>query len=197
MAFDPATGNRAYGSVEYSLYNLQLADEKSTSTNLRFHAAPSVIVAENVTIIKPYIYFDNTTLAPPTLPPLEDQVYNLIPLGVLIYGWVLVAVVFLCSSGWMVWTVVNRKQYIVQASQPIFLCQLCLGTAIMALSVLPMGMQENSDGKTSTFDLDVACMAIPWLFFIGFVFSFSALFSKVGAPRPFIGCIDFAPSKTH
>jgi hypothetical protein len=63
---------------------------------------------------------------------------------------------------------------VVKSSQPFFLIQLCLGTLIMASSIIPMSLQE----PISERGLDMACMCTPWLFFSGYAIAFSALMSK-------------------
>ena len=51
---------------------------------------------------------------------------------------------------------------------------LCVGTVIMASSIIPLSLQE----PVAQEGLDIACMAMPWLYTIGFSTAFSALFSK-------------------
>jgi gamma-aminobutyric acid type B receptor len=63
---------------------------------------------------------------------------------------------------------------VVKSSQPFFLIQLCLGTLIMASSIIPMSLQEPISERS----LDMACMCSPWLLFNGYAIAFSALLSK-------------------
>ena len=56
------------------------------------------------------------------------------------------SVVVMLSFGFMAWTYVPRQKFVVAAAQPIFLVQLCLGTVLMAFSLIPFSMQ----GKTSS-----------------------------------------------
>jgi hypothetical protein len=71
----------------------------------------------------------------------------------------------------------NQKYRVISASQPIFLYQLCLGSAMVVTSILPMSFDENS-GWTE-FDLSSACKSIPWLIILGHIIQQMALFSKV------------------
>jgi len=107
----------------------------------------------------------------------------------------LAGLVMICSMGWFVWTLRRRKVFAVQVSQPFFLCQLCVGTFVMAAAILPASLpgvssvydgdhntndhDDGDDFDSSSVGLDVACMSIMWLGFIGFSISFSALASKI------------------
>lgn len=51
---------------------------------------------------------------------------------------------------------------------------LCVGTVIMASSIVPLSLQEPVPKE----GLDIACMSVPWLYSIGFSTAFSALFAK-------------------
>jgi len=181
VKFDPETGSRMGDTVGYRLENVFLSDELSTDTKIRFNSSVYALVqGSNYTPVNSYVYFDNTTTPPPEIKPIPlDQLdYNLIPNAALIYGWTFGAFVLTMSLGWIVWILLNRNRYVVRAGQPIFLCQLCLGTFIMALTVIPLSMQEASDGGTSQWNLDAACMSIPWLLGVGFVAAFGAIIAK-------------------
>ena len=179
VQFHNVTGTRNASSVQYRLENVVLSDERSSDTQIKFHAKTSVLMSgTGIEVVNPYQFYDNTTIPAAALPPIEGVNYNLISRGALIFGWTFSGFVLLNSLFWMIWTIINRKKFVVRASQPVFLCQICIGVFIMALSIIPLSMQEESDGGTSRFDLDAACMATPWLIFSGFVTAFSAIFSK-------------------
>ena len=119
----------------------------------------------------PWIYNNNGTTPPVALPSLEEEM-NMISDAILIVGYVLAAATMLLSAGWACWVLVNHEHYVVRASQPVFLVQLCTGTFIMGSAVIPMSFQEPMPGR------EVACMSIPWLLCCGFTTAFSALFGK-------------------
>lgn len=179
VALDEKTGTRMPSTAQYRLQNFVISENQSTSSEIRFDSRTSIIMSEDtVREVNPFVFFDNSTVAATALPALEGQDYNLIPQAALIFGWIFALLIVLASVSCMVWTACNRERYVVKASQPIFLCQICLGTFVMAASILPMSMQEETDGGSSQYDLDKACMATPWLLFTGFVIAFSAIFSK-------------------
>lgn len=99
---------------------------------------------------------------------------NLIPTAILAFGLSLCGLVIVTSIFWMIWTLRYRDKVVVKASQPIFLFQICVGTLIITSAIIPMSMQE----PISKRGLDIACMATPWLISMGFVTTFSALFTK-------------------
>ncbi|CAB9513854.1 Gamma-aminobutyric acid (GABA) B receptor [Seminavis robusta] len=174
VTFDTTTGTRNPDSVTYRIDNVFWSDERSDDDYIRFDTNLAVVVTKGqVEHAHRWIHFDNTTHRPLPIPPFEHD-YNLIPVGAQVVGWVLGIFVAGLSVGIMAWTYCHRKRFVVRASQPIFLVQVCVGTLIMSLAVVPMSMQ----GEESTPRLDVACMGTPWLLFLGFVVAFSALFSK-------------------
>jgi ABC-type branched-subunit amino acid transport system substrate-binding protein len=175
VSFDGITGTRTAGSVSYRIDNVILDLEQSNDEYIRFESKLAVLISNGqVQQVNEFVYYDNTTNPPPALPPLQDYDYNLMPVGVQAFGWFLGGVVMMMSVGWMVWIYLHRTSLIVKASQPVFLAQLCAGTFVMASAIIPMGLQ----GTNATKGLDVACMIIPWLVFIGFVIALSALLAK-------------------
>lgn len=92
------------------------------------------------------------------------------------FGLVLMAVIVVSSLGAAAWVAMKRDVGVVKASQPVFLGLICLGTVIMGVSIVPMGID---DGVAAQRGCDIACMATPWLIAIGFSVSFAALFSKI------------------
>jgi Receptor family ligand binding region/7 transmembrane sweet-taste receptor of 3 GCPR len=183
--FDPKTGTRSTESLPFTTFNLMIDSEKSNYSEYGYNDTGGVFyfkkqVTANVVggaVVPdpnhPFVYSDNSTNPPSPLPPLAME-YNLVPFWALMFGAVLGTTVVLSSLIGIVWTITNWRNVVVRASQPAFLCKLCLGTFIMALTIIPLSMQ----GEEPSSRLDVACMSIPWLFFVGFVISSSALFSK-------------------
>ncbi|CAB9519885.1 Gamma-aminobutyric acid (GABA) B receptor [Seminavis robusta] len=174
IQFDKSTGTRKPDSVTVRIDNVFWSDDNSDDTFIRLDSTLAVTITQGqVSHLIPWQYYDNTTRVPLSLPALDHD-YNLIPLGVQVIGWFFGGAVVFLSLVLVGWTSYNRKLFVVKAGQPMFLSQLCVGTMIMALAVIPMSMQ----GIEESSRLDLACMAAPWLIFLGFVIAFSALFSK-------------------
>jgi len=126
--------------------------------------------------------------------PAEDVTYvsvTLVAVGYVMFG---IQAVFALSCA--AWTVYHRSKHVVRASQPIFLCLLCFGAFVLNLSILPIGVQgkyryvqDETTGEMTDVPnpdiamVDAACMAVPWLFSLGFSLIFSALFAKIWRVR--------------
>jgi hypothetical protein len=155
--------------------------ESETAVRVDFRSDPPVQEVE------PFVYFDNSNVAPLALPQIDAQL-NQIPAATLGIGYAFGGLAMVTAVGWLVWTFFYRKADIVRISQPIFLGQLCVGAFILAAAIIPMSFQEPMSHAT----LDFGCMATPWFLSLGFVTAFSALFSKVSSllanNRQLFGC---------
>jgi hypothetical protein len=180
VEFNNETGTRLLLDVRYTLQNLLSYPDPHNEKTILFQSIESAVVRFNVSggvgkIVTPFVYADNTTNQPPFLPFLEVNLH-LIPNWALALGLSFCGIMMLMSIGWGVWCIINRKHRMVRASQPFFLNMLCIGTFLIASSVIPTSFQE----PMSDVALDVGCMLFPWLVCTGFVTTFSALFTKNG-----------------
>jgi hypothetical protein len=91
--------------------------------------------------------------------------------GLALYG-----IVLTTGLGFMIWMYRFRETPVVRASQPLFLVMICVGCLVMGSGILPLSVD---DGLASQRGCDMACMAAPWLFSMGFVTAFADLFSKI------------------
>ncbi|CAB9502754.1 Periplasmic binding proteins and sugar binding domain of LacI family [Seminavis robusta] len=125
--------------------------------------------------------------------PEEDMTF--ISDGFLTVGYVLFSIVAVCAVAAMAWTCINRKLWVVRASQPLFLGLITGGVFISSLSILFLGAQtayrldqdeygDFTDAENPDIQrVDASCMAVPWLYGMGFVIIFSALFAKIHRVR--------------
>ena len=176
VSFDPITGSRQSQNILYGVRNMLMVNFNSSNDEIRFTSEISSIINladKQIEYDVPFVYFSNTTTPPLSLPPVETHL-NLIPTAILAFGLSLCGLVIVTSIFWMIWTLRYRDKVVVKASQPIFLFQICVGTLIITSAIIPMSMQE----PISKRGLDIACMATPWLISMGFVTTFSALFTK-------------------
>ena len=117
---------------------------------------------------------------------------NYIPASLTAIGTLFVVIQGVFSTSCIVWTKYFEKRAIVQASQPVFLMLIALGSFILVSSILPLGFQggyrflldpithEQSENRNPDIErLDAACMAWPWLYFLGFSLTYSSLFAKL------------------
>lgn len=100
---------------------------------------------------------------------------NYISRGLRAFGMAMGALIMVASVGFTCWTQIHSETKVVKASQPIFLHIICSGTMLMGSAIIPLTID---DGFASESGCQIACHAFPWLFFNGFVISFSALFTK-------------------
>ncbi|CAB9502613.1 acid type B receptor subunit 2 [Seminavis robusta] len=179
VSFDPRTGTRHQEGMRYSIDYILLSDERTTTDTIRFESKLAAVVGGDAPIDHraPFVYHDNTTNVPPSLPPVDGNL-NLLPTGAKIAGYVLGSIVLAASVGFLAWTIRRRNVFVVRASQPIFLGQLCVGTLIMSLYVFPASLPPASTSLGPDRVMDIACMSQLWLLFLGFVTAFSAVFAK-------------------
>ena len=183
VAFNSITGTRKADGLVYGVRNIQFPDNLFTGTSINVLSTLTDIVSIGSTSIvsssfyiknvAPFYFASNTTAPPLPLPPLNVEM-NLIPTPLLAFILSICGFVIILAIWWIYWTYQNREKDVVKASQPIFLCQIAIGTILISSAVIPLSMQE----PVSPHGLDIACMAAPWLLFLGFVTAFAALFMK-------------------
>ena len=117
--------------------------------------------------------FLNVINIPRDLPPLEQDM-NYVGRWT-IFGYTLAGIVMALSIVFALWTFWNINARVVRSAQSFFLLMICLGAFVMASTIIPLGVDDEHYSQRGC---DISCMASPWLFSIGFVISFSALFSK-------------------
>jgi len=122
--------------------------------------------------------------------PDEDMTY--LNTGLIMAGYVAVSLQGIASLGAIVWTYWYRDNELVKVSQPVFLRAIALGCFIMAATILPLSSEGGYRYKIDpdTYQLtdeedpdiesvDAACMALVWLYNMGFILTYSALFAKI------------------
>lgn len=75
-----------------------------------------------------------------------------------------------CCAGWLFW---QRKSTQVKVSQPFFLVMVLFGCLVSSSSIIAMAQEDEGYGSVP------ACMAIPWLYSVGFSITFGTLFAKI------------------
>lgn len=98
---------------------------------------------------------------------------NMIPLSLMIMAYVMlginVSLIFGCM-GWLFW---KRGTTQVRVSQPFFLVLVLAGCLISSSTIIALSMEDNGSGPVP------GCMAIPWLYSVGFSITFGTLFAKI------------------
>jgi 7 transmembrane sweet-taste receptor of 3 GCPR/Receptor family ligand binding region len=165
VRFNPNTGTRI-NEFKFEVKNLRVSPEQGYGSVTSYIIDVSNEMQDTkIERRELFIFPDGTTDAPGDLPPQDTiDVFR----GAIIVGYMLAVLVMILSGGCMYWTWRNRDKDVVKAAQPIFLWQLCIGTFLIATSIIPLSMQGFNG----------ACITTVWLLSIGFVTTWSALFAK-------------------
>ena len=186
LDIDPATGTRAAVGVTYTVWNARSAStSKQGIVGFDLHPTTHIVplpdlddkdksqfVLEHV---QPFVYNDGTSQQPDSLfPPEVNQ--NLIGDAGRTVGYVLMGIVIFLGLIFLLWAYLKRTSRVVQASQPIFIGLVIAGCVVMSTATIPLSMEETTVEDES--GLDIACMASPWIYCVGFTIAFSALLTK-------------------
>ena len=176
VTFDMETGSRDPMSAFFMFTNIQQVGNNESDSKSMFKAVPSdLFQGGEWKRLSPYVFSDGSTVPPSELTEVTVD-YNYLSVPLQIVGFALCATLLLTSIAFGIWTGLNRKKKVVQASQTFFLLLMCLGTIFMAISMIPLSVDDKSFSPESC---SVACMAVPWLFFVGFSIAIAALFTKM------------------
>ena len=176
VAINPETGTRNYTTFEYAIWNVQNYDKLDDQGRVQFQLAPTNYHQDgkwNAVSGIPFIYGDNSTEVPDSLPPVNMDM-NYIGNAGIIVGYILMAIIMLFGLAAFVWLCWFHSNKVVISAQPLFLLMVCLGAFVMAATIIPLSLQE----PISESGLDAACMSRPWLYVVGSVITLSPLFAK-------------------
>ncbi|CAB9504877.1 acid type B receptor subunit 2 [Seminavis robusta] len=102
-----------------------------------------------------------------------EEELNLIPQYMIIIAYTMLGInvmaILLCAL-WLFW---QRNSVQVRVSQPFFLALVLVGCFISSSTILALSQEDEGDGSVP------ACMAIPWLYSVGFSITFGTLFAKI------------------
>lgn len=173
VSFDNITGTRTADSVSFKLVNV-IVDVQGEQISADYLDAALINGGTGeVETLAPYVYAQGSSKPPESLPPVTVEL-NLIGTGALAAGWCLAGIGILLSVGFALFTYRYRTRNVIRVAQPVFLGLLCIGTTLMASTIIPLGLQE----PMSQDALNRACISLPWLFIMGFATAFSSLFCK-------------------
>jgi len=176
VIFNNITGTRDPESAFFTILNI-VEDEASPVQDglVQFKSVESRIYRDGSwEKLTPYIFNDGSEAIPADLPMLTTD-HNHLNNALRITGLIMFALVALLSIGFASWTVLKRTTYVIKVSQPFFLLIICFGTLILGSAIVPLSIDKGIASQAAS---DGACQAIPWCISIGFVVTFSALFTK-------------------
>jgi ABC-type amino acid transport substrate-binding protein len=102
----------------------------------------------------------------------EDQ--HLLPSSLISICYAMVGVNYLICLVCAIWLYFQRNRAQIKIAQPSFLLLILLGCIISSSTILALAQEDAGDGPVQ------ACMAIPWLYSVGFSITLGTLFAKVG-----------------
>lgn len=177
VRMDPETTSRDPFSALYVIFNTEAKEDLSGMVT--FKTNPSIIMSPTTDGFEaipshPFIFSDGTQNWPDPLPPIEED-FDFVFRELRFTGCVMSIICLLSSIFFASWTYRNRNHRVVKGSQPMFLYLICFGAAIFGSTSLPASIDDEYFSKEAC---DRACMIQPWLYSVGFVIVFSALYSK-------------------
>ncbi|CAB9500494.1 Gamma-aminobutyric acid (GABA) B receptor [Seminavis robusta] len=123
----------------------------------------------------PFVYSDGSNSPPTLLRTTPEQNYlDPVVRGI---GLTLMSISLLFIAASAIWVWRHRNHRVVIAAQPPFLYVLCVGSTLFSMVILVNSFDE-SHGWTDSM-LDKACVATPWLYILGDMIVYSALFTKL------------------
>jgi hypothetical protein len=134
----------------------------------------SDLYVETVFLNETY-YADGRTVPPDLLRDPPEQ--NYLSTAVRGVGLAVMALALLLSAATTLWVYIHREHRVVKAAQPYFLYLICLSAGVSVSAVLPLSFDEGKGWSAE--QIGSACMAVPWLFCLGYLITYGALFSKL------------------
>jgi hypothetical protein len=125
--------------------------------------------------VEDFIFFDGTSNQPMPLRTVFEE--NFLPRSLMIFGLVMMSLALFIAFGSSFWVFRNRRKSIVRAAQPEFLHCLCIGASLVALSIVFLSFDESYGWSTD--ELSTACATFPWLFVVGYLVQYCAIYCKL------------------
>jgi 7 transmembrane sweet-taste receptor of 3 GCPR len=101
------------------------------------------------------------------------EALNLIPAGLKWAGMVAFGINVLTCLICAIWLVIKREHSSLKFAQPFFLVLVLIGCVVSSSTILALAQEDEGNGPVP------GCMAIPWLYLIGFCITFGTLFAKL------------------
>lgn len=125
--------------------------------------------------IGPFQYGDGRMTPPELLRDVPEQ--NYISESLRVFGLAAMGFTLFFAIMSLAWIAVFRKHRILMAAQPLLLVIMIVGTIMSACSIYTISFDEGAGYSKER--LDRLCTTLPWLFTLGQVIVYSALFTKL------------------
>lgn len=174
------SGSRDYKTIAFVVWNVRILGENAEGYSIIEYVPSYHYQNGRWTEIlgNGFEFADGTKDIPESLPPLAFN-YNYIGKPSRIVSYILMGMVMTAALASAVWTLYHKHSHVVDSAQPLFLIAISLGSFFMAVTILPLGFEETVVSNIQ--GLDAACMAVPWLYFLGASIAISGLLAKTKA----------------
>ncbi len=176
-----STGSRTYTSVFYELRNYLTKErlDEETSENITGFIETVTDVyhrGEWEAGVGEFVFSNGMNMLerPNELQPITAK-GNLTPIYMKGIALFFSAFSMFLAIVFAAWTWRHRKTRVIMASQPFFLYLVLLGVALVAASIIPYTIDDQTFSQSTC---DKACSAVLWLLFPGLSVVFSALYTK-------------------
>lgn len=109
---------------------------------------------------------------------ISPNKFNYLTQEIQAVGFILVGVSLVVALGSGLWVFVHRNERAIKPSQPEFLLMMCVGAALVAVSLVFISYDEGKEGWDKD-RLSKACVAFPWFFILGYEVMYCALVCKL------------------
>ena len=178
IAFENASNYRAPKDITVGLYNIRSTILAESGMTNSYHAVRTALYTDEAGWQDepgtPILYRDGTT-HPPVI--VRDMDNNYLSARIRASGLFILALTWLLVIGAIAAIHYLRSDGIIQRAQPFFLILICIGSLLTSVAIFTLSWDEGV-GATNR-QLDWACMATPWFFFLGHITTFMALFTKL------------------
>jgi len=124
--------------------------------------------------------------------------YNYISTWASFLAWTVFSLVATIGTSFGIWIFRNRRNKIVNYSQPEFLVCIIMGAVIITYTLIPLSKDDkkvqyyNLDRDLNLDvpvpELDAACRSIPWIYLTGAAFEITAIFAKIWRLKMILLC---------
>ncbi|CAB9511499.1 acid type B receptor subunit 2 [Seminavis robusta] len=104
---------------------------------------------------------------------MMEENTNLISTSLKIVSYIMVGINFTVVAICAFWLWINRNTTQVRVCQPIFLSLILIGCLISSSTIFALAAEDEGEQDVP------GCMAIPWLYSVGFSITFGSLFAKI------------------
>ena len=120
---------------------------------------------------------------------IVEENTNMIPTYSLVIGYVLFTINVVLVIVCFLWLYTNRrKPNSIGTQEPIFLYLVLLGCLTSSSTILALMQQAGPTEDDDDYDDDgIYCMAIPWLYSVGFSITFGTLFTRIYRVHKLVG----------